>query len=354
LESEGDSSRNDDLASLRGWYAGSPVDVRYTSERGRFLVASRDISEGETVVISSPYAFSVTEPEKRRVCSHCLKVCAETEASLSFPCPDCEEVWYCSSVCRELDAPQHRFECSLLKAFIRDADWAVTENRTEIRLILKILSRRGLEQSLNERDSTQGSVWKDHSFADFLRLDSHRKRLDAETLQMFEEVAVYLQQMDAWLAGEEVNLLVGIFLRARINGCSLWTTRTEIGQGIYLEASLLNHSCQPTLCHFRPERSPSLHFIAIEDVPRGEELSVCYYDAGSLISRRDYLQHTYFFECHCRRCVEEEQGSAEGYLAWRERVGCPVTGCAGILLSGTPGARGRKICSICGFSLNSF
>lgn len=352
LDRSEDPLRTDTAHRIRRWYAGRPVEICSTPERGRFLVAARDIEEGETVLLSAPYAFSVTEPEKRRVCSRCLRICSAPAAEYDLCCSDCGEVWYCTRECLQQDAPLHHFECSLLKAFLREADWAVTENRTEVRLILRLLARRALERVGGEQSRIPDPLVRDRSFNDFLLLSAHRERLSEEAIQMFEEVAIYLQQMDRWLSGEETSLIVETFLRARINGCSLWTTRAEIGQGVYLEASLLNHSCQPSLCQYRPEGSATLHFLAIEAIAKGEELSVCYFDAGDLNRRREYLWDTYLFECQCRRCREEEQGSAADYLAWRGRVGCPKAGCLGILLYGTPGAEKVRVCSECGLSLD--
>jgi SET and MYND domain-containing protein len=351
VEKDADASQKDDLDRIRHWFAGSPVEIRYAPDKERFLVASRDIEAGETVLLSHPYAFTVTEQEKSRVCSHCLRVCPDHSGSLAFSCRECEEVWYCCSACQEQHRPQHRFECSSLKAFLREADWASTENRTEVRLVFRILSRRAFELTSLERNNAAHPPAQDRRFDDFLVLNTYRQRWSRESIEMFEEVVPYLQRLDPWLAAQDSNLLVDTFLRFRINGCALWTTTAEIGQGIYLEASLLNHSCQPTLGDFRADNSASLRFLAIEPIAKGEELTICYFDAGDLDSRRDYLRNTYLFECQCVRCREEERGGLDGYLAWRSRVGCPIPWCKGILLYGTTNVRQERVCNQCGFTL---
>jgi SET and MYND domain-containing protein len=42
------------------------------------------------------------------------------------------------------------------------------------------------------------------------------------------------------------------------------------------------------------------------EIPRGDELTICYTDAHApMDARRKALEHAYGFECGCPRCVEE-------------------------------------------------
>ena len=69
------------------------------------------------------------------------------------------------------------------------------------------------------------------------------------------------------------------------SGISLGTTQEEInqrgnwseGNGLYLFASLINHSCYPSL-EIRRTRDYFTEFYALEDIEAGEELTFDYLD----------------------------------------------------------------------------
>jgi hypothetical protein len=54
------------------------------------------------------------------------------------------------------------------------------------------------------------------------------------------------------------------------------TSTVSLAWGVYIEASLFNHSCMPNVCLFRCHHTPEFQFVAIHDVPKGAELNVTY------------------------------------------------------------------------------
>lgn len=86
------------------------------------------------------------------------------------------------------------------------------------------------------------------------------------------------------------------------------------GSAIYLLASMLNHSCQPSLDVTFPRNDATLALVAARDVAAGEQLTVSYIDAGQgVAARREALRWAYGFVCACPRCVEEAgEGTAHG------------------------------------------
>ena len=78
------------------------------------------------------------------------------------------------------------------------------------------------------------------------------------------------------------------------------------GSAAYLLASLLNHSCEPSLGVSFPRNNAVAAFTAARHIARGEQLTVSYVDAGQgLAARRQALAWAYGFTCRCPRCVEE-------------------------------------------------
>jgi len=84
----------------------SAASVAYEENRGRFIVAARDIVPGDVILIERPYA-SVLLPE--RYYDHCRHCYRHTLAPL--PCQRCPAALYCCAECRSLDARVHAEEC---------------------------------------------------------------------------------------------------------------------------------------------------------------------------------------------------------------------------------------------------
>ena len=84
------------------------------------------------------------------------------------------------------------------------------------------------------------------------------------------------------------------------------------GSGIYGGASLLNHECLPNTarCDSFDARTlsgrpgdTSLRFVALHDIPAGEELIASYFPLTCTYKERQQrCRDVYGFECRCARC----------------------------------------------------
>jgi len=151
--------------------------------------------------------------------------------------------------------------------------------------------------------------------------------------------------------------VLDVVLKTRNNMFNIFrSSSVSLGWGVYIEASLFNHSCQPNVCLFRKPGTPEFQFVTIHDVAAGEELTVTYLGYGDLASRRAHLREHYFFHCECRRCVEEEQQlpqGAPGFDLWYEQSHCKKLGCLGYLVPLPTEDDPRHIqlfCNYCSFS----
>lgn len=92
----------------------------------------------------------------------------------------------------------------------------------------------------------------------------------------------------------------------------------RVGTALFLQSSLLNHSCVPNLdisftsgeSHGHPDRALRLNAISNRDIEAGEQLFISYVDAdtGEFAdgeNRRAWLRAAYGFECRCPRCLGE-------------------------------------------------
>lgn len=75
------------------------------------------------------------------------------------------------------------------------------------------------------------------------------------------------------------------------------------GFGLFLNFSKINHSCNPNANHFWIEDSKKKASLALRDIKKGEELTICY--GPHLLprdERRDHLLRHYHFICMCETC----------------------------------------------------
>jgi hypothetical protein len=83
---------------------------------------------------------------------------------------------------------------------------------------------------------------------------------------------------------------------------------TITGTAVYLLASLLNHSCDPSVNVTFPRHDAEAVFTAARDIAAGEQLSITYTDAEASVQQRQQVLHwSYGFRCCCQKCVEELQ-----------------------------------------------
>ncbi|GAA5952322.1 hypothetical protein JCM3765_001942 [Sporobolomyces pararoseus] len=78
---------------------------------------------------------------------------------------------------------------------------------------------------------------------------------------------------------------------------------TDGNTAVFLVASRLNHSCQPTLVRTWVEEEGKEYFVTVRDVAEGEELTMSYVDSyNPKAERRSRLLQDYDFLCHCPSC----------------------------------------------------
>lgn len=84
-------------------------------------------------------------------------------------------------------------------------------------------------------------------------------------------------------------------------------SRGGMGTGVFLVASMLNHSCEPN-CTYTTAADLNGHTLtisALRDIQEGEELFISYTDPSAPCSVRRARLRQYGFECDCTRCCTE-------------------------------------------------
>ena len=85
-------------------------------------------------------------------------------------------------------------------------------------------------------------------------------------------------------------------------------TPEHFGTGVYLKASLLNHSCAPNCTVVFTGRKLSV--LANKDIPAGDIPSVAFITyVNSLedtVTRQQQLRATWHFTCECTLCLDKK------------------------------------------------
>lgn len=77
------------------------------------------------------------------------------------------------------------------------------------------------------------------------------------------------------------------------------------GSAAFLLASMLNHSCEPSLSVSWPHNNAVARFTAARDIAAHEQLTISYIDAEQGAAQRQAtLRFAYGFACSCPRCRE--------------------------------------------------
>ena len=329
------------------------------------MCATEPLLPGHVACESTAFAVVATEEWKRRVCAHCFGVCA---SRLSIHCDRCGECFYCDAECLERHSAAHGTVCPALARF-SSLKKVGKELMAVLRLLLHALAVehaspvREHPLSAAGADAASSAAGADASSAcpisGFDALQHHPPAFDsvkeahdwakaaASFRGVLEPLPWYpwrrtapmnspITQQDhhfsaAPLTDDELYALIsridsnvfGVFHReggaARV---AMGRNVDLIGHGVYMAASLFNHSCAPN-CH----ASTGVHRMAIiVDVPiePGEELTIAYCDVHQpLAARRRLLKQHYRFHCECKRCVAEEAGDSKPRLSYAGPGGGP-------------------------------
>ncbi|KAL6260690.1 hypothetical protein P5V15_008213 [Pogonomyrmex californicus] len=188
------------------------------------------VSKGTTILYEKPFAYVVRSVVREERCDYCLQ-----SGKLS-KCSGCQYVYYCDRKCQKESWPIHKAECPRLrKIFPREMPDAA---RLMARIILK----------LNQGGVNEMGYYTEKNFRKFKDLMSHYSdiKTDTKRLEHFTMLCgVLFQFLDETLI-PNVAELMGIYGRLCTNCFNILDLdMNTIGAGIYLGASVMDHSCKP-------------------------------------------------------------------------------------------------------------
>ncbi|KAH9495866.1 SET and MYND domain-containing protein 4 [Bulinus truncatus] len=363
--------------------ASKAVTLCVTPEKGRHLIANRFIPKGSTIIVERPFAAVLLPDHYENHCHHCFSKLPLT----SVGCTHCNCVRFCHESCREKSwNSYHKTECHYLD-LLHSVGIAHLSLRIILCAQLPFLRDFCLHQSkyrLNDDSLSKGlnqNGQYDRSYVTVYDLMTHD--VSTEPLDMLQytlTAALLLTTLihsgvfdDVGSSGDGksvtqslVSLALGqvnkqdtsvklpadildvgdlllrhilqlvcnahaitglqAFTKSDDDLQTLDTEQVRIATAIYPTASLMNHSCDPTIISsFIGE---TLVVRTVKDVKNSEEIFNCYgphYCRMRREERQEVLNSQYHFDCNCSKCSAGDFCN-DRFAAFK----CPS--CGGVLL----------------------
>ncbi|XP_069188939.1 LOW QUALITY PROTEIN: SET and MYND domain-containing protein 4 [Procambarus clarkii] len=316
----------------------SAVRLAFSPMQGRYLVAERDISPGEVLVVEEGYSRVLhLDSSLRTHCSGCLARCLTP-----LPCPSCSKVVFCSSACRIRGlASYHGRECCTISALA-----ALDMGKNSVlayRLVIQtsyiylqdtvpILLSEAWQCAPETLGFNDSGIYDSSDYRTIYHLVTNKKSRSVSDLFKRCAMALILTKLLQESRTFFVNAMGEPFVPTHndilLTGCTLFvhmmnlpcnahsitslqvdvsnyhrSSSQEIGCGAFGVLSLTNHSCNPAAA--RSSYGSVVVLRAIRFISHGEEVTDCYgehYGIKSAESRMATLMQQYYFHCSCDPC----------------------------------------------------
>ncbi|KAF5299334.1 hypothetical protein FQA39_LY02507 [Lamprigera yunnana] len=251
------------------------------------------IKPGTLLISEQPFAYVLGSKYRMEYCDVCF-----LKKDLQR-CANCHFVYYCGKTCQKDGWPVHKLECNNIKNIMPKVlpDAA--------RLLARLIKK------LNKGGGDIKSYYAKNKYRKFKDLISHYPNVKEDPVRM-EHFTSLCGVLSEFLGNEFMPNpieLMGIYGRMCVNSFTICDEELKgLGTGIYLGASIIDHSCQPnavaifqgTLLNIRAtETMPHLNwdkvFLSYTDTLQKPEV------------RRKELMSNYYFICRCPRCLDPEE-----------------------------------------------
>ncbi|XP_041776485.1 histone-lysine N-methyltransferase SMYD3 isoform X1 [Anopheles merus] len=265
---------------------------------------------GDVILQEKPFACVLDPRYRDSRCDRCFK---ETKV---MKCSNCLYVRYCGRSCQKEAWSDHKEECEKLKAL--PPGLVVPSAALMIARIVRRLLKGG---------DTHKGYYTSKQYRKFCDLMPHEEniRADSKRMEHFATLYVVLQRLLDEASRPTKAELLRIYGKMCINTFNILDAEmSTIGTGMYIGASIIDHSCRPNVVvSFDGE---TLRMRLLEDYPEQEldfgKLFISYIDLIDTAEvRREQLAERYYFHCACERCRDEQEQKRMNAAA------CPNTTC---------------------------
>ncbi|CAH2236054.1 SET and MYND domain-containing protein 4 [Pararge aegeria] len=321
--------------------ASDKLEVLYTNEMGRHVIAKKDIKVGEVLAQEDPYFSLLLKSQLLCSCSYCLS------RSLNLiPCDSCCLALYCSVECKNKAWQEyHSVECPLMVTLMK-MDFTKLELlalRTVIRARHDHNNWNDLLKTIEAADANYNTEFRGHVkindkwiydskyYASIHTLatnidkrsisDIFQKALTAAVFLRFLEQNTMFLNVDSDEDKENIRSVVAglLLLHIMTSPTNMHGIGTNVQgkNGEYVEEaslasapyaffSLLNHSCAPNVVRFNKLGSATMTLFALRPIKKGMQIFDNYGSHHGLegrVARQESLKFQYKFTCMCEACV---------------------------------------------------
>jgi len=251
------------------------------------------ISRGREILQCLPFAHVVALESREIVCDGCMRSASEKQFQ---KCSGCKAVYYCTVDCqRKAWISYHRSECKCLRKVSPKIPTDTV--RLMARIIFK-LKEGGLKTFATLPDGTK------RYFEDLM---THRSEIvkDSKRIEAFMSFFAVLEEYVPDLPPK--TEVLDIFGRVVTNTFNIMNDDYQsTGVGLYLAASVVDHSCCPNANVIF--RGNQLFLRSIDNIASFSDVRISYTNLLDLTDvRRTSLRQQYYFDCDCKKCLEDDE-----------------------------------------------
>lgn len=288
--------------------ASSKLEVKYTPEMGRHVVAAEDIKVGEVIAEDIPYVSILLPNQILITCAHCF-----SRKFNLYPCPYCCMTMYCSRECVTQAWEQYHFyECPFMASLIKTnfTKLELLAFRTTIKARTEHNTWGDLFATLSEvetcTDVEELGCMQNRPDGDMVYVSNNyhaihalatniEKRDVSEIFQKAVTAAVLMHYLgmkklfetdDPLLKKSIIKFAAETLLRHLMTAPTNMHAITanvgdvdgnyideyNIGSGAYAFLSLINHSCAPNVVRYARLGQTKMHLIALRPIKKGMQI----------------------------------------------------------------------------------
>ncbi|CAB4055686.1 unnamed protein product [Lepeophtheirus salmonis] len=325
------------------------IEVCYDKNKGRHVIAKKDIEVGEVIFRENPLVCYLSPDDTDSlVCLNCFSYIKDYG---SIPCPTCSDVVFCSMICRKNALESyHTVECKMKKYLASAKLFRLPLIMLAIRMITQKPCSffRTNKNDFEVHDITHGvecELYKSDDYKNAFNLVTHRNKrevIDRVTKCIFAGIIVKFLEKVNYLDDpeklEEDQILIGrllvhfmqvvqfnthmiesvysnrliasdaetrIWKDAKYFNHGEFVETTRLGGGIFPTIANVNHSCDPNFLLVNVNNKAIA--IASRRIRAGEEIHDSYgavYYHLSKEERINFLKNSHWFECNCIACCK--------------------------------------------------
>jgi hypothetical protein len=268
----------------------------YTPQKG-FSARTRSSIPSKTIICRNrPFCWNLSIKHWDQRCSACFRTHNRNQKPL-LRCSRCKVVHYCSQECQKVEHFIHKAVCGeMIARIFHDGHHHEVNDIIILLKTLSIIDRSGARRECGLESHEIISCGSTH--VELMSQDINPASIDTATDNLIQYVSD--------LSGKPYQVVLKYRKIMQANNFGIFDEMMNcIGEGVYPQAAILNHSCNPN-CIVRYKygsHGPILELITIRDVSLGEELSHSYVDCALPKHRRiEHLNRIYGFRCDCFSC----------------------------------------------------